>query len=551
MLSMSLFAQHPDKPKSMSIFNGKDLSGWHMDVPALDDDPDGKKPFIVRDGMLVSLGTPGGHLITDRQYQNYRLEVEYRFAGEPGNCGVLVHASTPRALYDMFPKSLEVQMQHKHAGDFWCIVEDIVVPDMEERRGPKDKWGIVEGKNRRIENLTDDSEKPLGEWNRMIIECRGNEVKVWVNDDLVNAGTGCSADKGQIAIQAEGSEVEFRKLVLTPLELKMAENSRPVKDTVGFAQYDWQMDSIYKRLESRIDKPLEEVWKAVIAPHDDYKYAGEVELQTLAGVKARTIILFGVAHKAATFNLENKLVFGSFTHWDAPYGKIEVSGLQQELLKRLPDDLWIVHDSMQLVEHSLEALNPFLQKQNKNIEIVPILVPYMNYTRMNEISESMGTVLAEIMGEKGWEPGKDLAIVISSDAVHYGDKDWGDKNMAPFGSDRKGNKKAVEHEMEIINTSLAGVVSKDKIRKFVNYTVQESDFREYKWTWCGRYSIPLGLLTANKLNIRINNKALNGTLVEYANSIDHEFYPVEDLGMGTTAPANSHHWVGYAGIGYK
>jgi len=27
-------------------------------------------------------------------YQNYRLEVEYRFAGKPGNCGVLVHAST-------------------------------------------------------------------------------------------------------------------------------------------------------------------------------------------------------------------------------------------------------------------------------------------------------------------------------------------------------------------------------------------------------------------------------------------------------------------------
>ena len=51
----------------------------------------------------------------DEVNQNYRLEVEYRFAGKPGNCGVLVHASTPRALYKMFPKSIEVQMYHKNA----------------------------------------------------------------------------------------------------------------------------------------------------------------------------------------------------------------------------------------------------------------------------------------------------------------------------------------------------------------------------------------------------------------------------------------------------
>jgi hypothetical protein len=117
------------------LFNGKDLTGWHADVPALDENPQGKRPFIVRNGMLVSSGKPGGHLITDKEYENYRLVAEYRFAGEPGNCGVLVHASTPRALYKMFPKSLEVQMHHENAGDFWCIVEDIKVPDMEKRRG--------------------------------------------------------------------------------------------------------------------------------------------------------------------------------------------------------------------------------------------------------------------------------------------------------------------------------------------------------------------------------------------------------------------------------
>jgi hypothetical protein len=202
--------------KSYSLFNGKDLTGWHADVPDKDVNPGVRNSFIVRDGLLVSLGTPEGHLITDSTYQNYRLEVEYRFAGEPGNCGVLVHASTPRALYRMFPKSIEVQMEHRNAGDFWCIVEDIRVPDMVKRRGPEEKWGIVEGRNRRIENLTDGSEKPAGEWNRMVIECREYQIRVWVNGDLVNEGFHCTARSGQIALQAEGSEVEFRKVMLTP-----------------------------------------------------------------------------------------------------------------------------------------------------------------------------------------------------------------------------------------------------------------------------------------------------------------------------------------------
>jgi hypothetical protein len=207
-----------DTGETRSLFNGRDLAGWHADVPKMDDDPSVTSPFIVRDGLLVSLGTPGGHLITDDEFSNYRLVAEYRFAGRPGNCGVLVHASTPRALYEMFPQSIEVQMHHENAGDFWCIAEDIAVPDMVQRRGPKETWGVDGEKNRRILNLTDDSENPLGEWNTMVVECVGDEVKVWVNGDLVNHGHDCTATKGKIAVQAEGSEAEFRKMELTPIK---------------------------------------------------------------------------------------------------------------------------------------------------------------------------------------------------------------------------------------------------------------------------------------------------------------------------------------------
>jgi len=206
-------------PHTRSLFNGKDLTGWKVDVPHLDEHPEDKVPFVARDGMLVSLGSPGGHLVHDEVNGNYRLEVEYRFAGKPGNCGVLVHSSKPRALYKMFPKSIEVQMYHKNAGDFWCIVENITVPNMVKRRGPEKNWGITEGKARRILNLTDGSEKTPGDWNRMVIECLNDQIKVWVNGDFVNHGSKCTARKGKIAIQAEGSEVEFRKLDLTPINV--------------------------------------------------------------------------------------------------------------------------------------------------------------------------------------------------------------------------------------------------------------------------------------------------------------------------------------------
>ncbi len=202
------------------LFNGTDLTGWHTDVPAADTTPGLASPFTVKDGLLLISGVPGGHLISDSTFRNYRLEVEYRFPGKPGNAGVLIHASTPRALYAMFPKSIEVQMESGNAGDFWCIVEDIRVPDMVRRRGPRAEWGITEGKGRRIVHLVDGRERPLGEWNRIVVEAVGRTITVFVNGTLVNRGTNATADRGQVAIQSEGAAVEIRKVELTKLRAR-------------------------------------------------------------------------------------------------------------------------------------------------------------------------------------------------------------------------------------------------------------------------------------------------------------------------------------------
>ena len=50
------------------LFNGTDLSGWEADVPARDTDAGAPESFVARDGRLVSLGKPPGHLVTTQAF---------------------------------------------------------------------------------------------------------------------------------------------------------------------------------------------------------------------------------------------------------------------------------------------------------------------------------------------------------------------------------------------------------------------------------------------------------------------------------------------------
>lgn len=326
-------------------------------------------------------------------------------------------------------------------------------------------------------------------------------------------------------------------------------NIRPIHDTIGFAQYEWQMDSIYNRLKIK-DVPNNLHWKAAISPHDDYKYAGKLYHTSLEGINANTVILIGVAHRARNFNLQDKIIFGSFTHWKSPYGNLQVSSLNNDIYEALNKDNYIVHDSMQVLEHSLEAIVPFLHKKNRNLQIIPILVPYINFETIDKISKDLSEVVRQILKKKKLHYGKDVAIVISNDAVHYGTENWS-RDLAPYGTDDAGTAKAVEHDKMIINNYLTGVITMKKVKSFTDETVQHSDYKEYKWVWCGRYSVPFGMAFATKLNMLQYKEPLQGTFLDYQSSIDHPLITVEDLQMGSTAIATQKHWVAYASLKYK
>jgi AmmeMemoRadiSam system protein B len=332
-------------------------------------------------------------------------------------------------------------------------------------------------------------------------------------------------------------------------KVETQKNVRPLRDTVGFAQYAWQMDSLMARMDrTGWSEPTGEPWKMAICPHDDYTYVGRLYPEVLSNIKADRIIIIGVAHRAAALGIEDKLVFDSHTHWKGPWKDVKVSDYREDLLDLLKDDYAMVSDTLQCVEHSLESLIPFLQYFNRNIEIVPILVPTMNPDRMEELGKSLAGAISQIAENKGWIWGEDYAIVVTTDAVHYGTDDWNGNNNARFGCDDEGNQKARDYEDEIISETLSGVIEVEKVRKFSDYTLSEEDYRTYIWTWCGRYCIPTTLYTTYYLN---DGKDISGELIGYYTSITTDHIPVDDLVLGRTAIATNCHWVGYAALGYR
>ena len=231
--------------------------------------------------------------------------------------------------------------------------------------------------------------------------------------------------------------------ILLPFPCMAQQKIRQPVDPVGFATKAWQMDSVITRIDriqgNRIESAWERTnvrkftqWKVAICPHDDYSYVGWLYPAILRNIDAPTVILIGVAHKAKKFGVEDKIVFDSYTAWKAPKGPVRESWLREKLMNNLPRSTYIVHDSLCQSEHSLEAIVPFLQFYNPKVEIIPLLVPYMSFSTMDGLAISLSLALKKMMQQNNLAWGRDIAIVISSDAVHYGDEGWNGQNYAPY-----------------------------------------------------------------------------------------------------------------------
>ncbi len=195
----------------IKLFNGKDLTGWK---PFLD--PKAKASpaeiWTIKDGVIYCDGSVNGYLVTEKEYENYVLRVQWRWGdkvhtkSKVRNSGVFVHVVGQDKIW---PKAVEAQLMADHAGDFW-LVDGFKLKVDPARRDPK--------VDRHFFRTKDHVEKKLGEWNQYEITCQGDTVKLVINGESVNEGSGAELTKGKILLQSEGAEIHFRNVELKPLK---------------------------------------------------------------------------------------------------------------------------------------------------------------------------------------------------------------------------------------------------------------------------------------------------------------------------------------------
>lgn len=189
-------------PKEVSLFNGKDLSGLSA---SLDGGAKKEDVWSAKDGVLICKGNPIGYIHTDKDYKNFVLKLEWRWNPETkktGNSGVLVRVQPP---HKNWPRSVEAQLQHDNAGDFWNIDEFPMKTDAARLNGRNTK-------------RTHGAERPVGEWNEYEIVVDGPTVILRVNGEELNRATEVAELAGKIALQSEGCEIHFRNVRLAPMD---------------------------------------------------------------------------------------------------------------------------------------------------------------------------------------------------------------------------------------------------------------------------------------------------------------------------------------------
>jgi hypothetical protein len=187
------------------LFNGKDLEGW---VPV----NVAPETFTVRDGMIVSTGKPTGVMRTDRPYENFVLELEWRHLTPGGNAGLFVHSDALPAPGVPFTRAIEVQIldgregaNYTSHGDVFGIWGARMTPDRPHPAG----WMRCLPVEKRA--------KPSPEWNHYRLTSRDRVLKLAVNGREVSGASGCSPRKGYLCLEAEGSECHFRNLRIQEL----------------------------------------------------------------------------------------------------------------------------------------------------------------------------------------------------------------------------------------------------------------------------------------------------------------------------------------------
>jgi AmmeMemoRadiSam system protein B len=198
----------------------------------------------------------------------------------------------------------------------------------------------------------------------------------------------------------------------------------------------------------------------------------------------------------------------------------------------------LVSNKAHALEHSIEALVPFLQYYNRDVKITPIMVTRMPFQKMRDLSAELSAIFAEYIQANHLEPGRDIFFLFSNDADHYGP----DFSNSPFGSDARAHKLATENDRRIIDSYLSGEIAPSNISGLAGEIWPDSTSKKPIPVWCGRYPVTLGLLTITDLMKRLGKEKVYGSLIKYSDTFTEGVLPVKNTSMGLTAVFSYQHW---------
>ncbi|GAB4146401.1 MAG: hypothetical protein Tsb009_19050 [Planctomycetaceae bacterium] len=199
--------------------------------------------FTVKNGMIVCTGIPTGVLRSDKQYENFILEMEWRHMKPKGNAGLFVWSGPLPVTGKPFTKAIEVQIldgrntkTYTSHGDVFAIQGATMKPD---RPHPTGAMRCLPSERRC---------KPAGQWNHYRVTCINGTIKLAVNGKVVSGGSECTPRKGYLCLESEGSEVHFRNLKIKELP----SSNPPPKDVAPTAR---GFRSLYTGLDLQGWKP--------------------------------------------------------------------------------------------------------------------------------------------------------------------------------------------------------------------------------------------------------------------------------------------------------
>jgi 3-keto-disaccharide hydrolase len=157
LMAVSVLVLGADAPNAedgfVSLFNGKDLSGWTGDVAGYD----------VEDGTMVC--KPGGNIFTENAYSNFVLRFEFKFTpGANNGLGIRAASGSGNVSY----QAMELQILENTADKY---------KDLHPWQYHGSVYGVVPAKRGYL--------KPVGEWNQQEVLADGDHIKVTLNGHVI------------------------------------------------------------------------------------------------------------------------------------------------------------------------------------------------------------------------------------------------------------------------------------------------------------------------------------------------------------------------------